>query len=139
MSALGRAAAEAGQALGAGPAGGRLETNLWTCPRVAEVIQKHFGVTYHASHVWKVLRSLGWTPQKPERRARERDEQAIAGWRNRDWPRLKKVAHRHHPLVFLDESGFMLQPLLRRTWAPQGETPLSHAWDRHDRLSVISA
>ena len=41
--------------------------------------------------------------------------------------------------MILDESGFMLQPLLRRTWAPQGETPISDAWDRHDRLSVLSA
>lgn len=41
--------------------------------------------------------------------------------------------------MILDESGFMLQPLLRRTWAPRGQTPLSYAWDRHDRLSVISA
>lgn len=77
-----------------GPLAAGYATNLWTCPRVAEVIQKQFGVTYHASHVWKVLRGLGWTPQKPERRARERDEQAIVGWRKRDWPRLEKVAHR---------------------------------------------
>jgi transposase len=42
------------------------------------------------------------------------------------------------PLVFLDESGFMLQPVRRRTWAPIGETPLQYAWDRHERLSVIS-
>jgi transposase len=41
--------------------------------------------------------------------------------------------------VIIDESGFMLQPLLRRTWAPRGQSPLSYAWDRHDRLSVISA
>ena len=41
------------------------------------------------------------------------------------------------PLVFLDESGFMLQPLRRRTWAPSGQTPIQDAWDRHDRLSVI--
>ena len=41
--------------------------------------------------------------------------------------------------MFLDESGFMLQPLLRRTWAPQGQTPISYSWDRHDRLSVLSA
>jgi transposase len=77
-----------------GPLAAGYETNLWTCPRVAEVIQKHFAVNYHVSHVWKVLRGLGWTPQKPERRARERDEQAIAAWRRRDWPRLKKVARR---------------------------------------------
>ena len=41
------------------------------------------------------------------------------------------------PIVFLDESGFMLQPVRRRTWAPSGHTPLQNAWDRHDRLSAI--
>jgi hypothetical protein len=41
--------------------------------------------------------------------------------------------------VFLDESGFMLQPLRRRTWAPRGQTPIQNAWDRHDRLSVLGA
>jgi transposase len=41
--------------------------------------------------------------------------------------------------VFVDESGFLLQPLNRRTWAPRGKTPIQHAWDRHDRLSVIAA
>ena len=75
-----------------GPLAAGYQTNLWTCPRVAEVIQRHFGVTYHVSHVWKVLRGLGWSPQKPERRARERDEQAVDRWRKQDWPRLKKVA-----------------------------------------------
>jgi transposase len=64
-------------------------TELWTLRRVAEVIAKHFGVTYHPGHVWYLLRGLGWTAQKPERRARERDEQAIARWREQDWPRLK--------------------------------------------------
>ena len=43
------------------------------------------------------------------------------------------------PIVFLDESGFMLQPLRRRTWAPSGQTPLQDAWDRHDRLSVVGS
>jgi transposase len=41
------------------------------------------------------------------------------------------------PIVFLDESGFMLQPVRRSTWAPSGKTPQQDAWDRHDRLSVI--
>ena len=50
---------------------------LWTLPRVAEVIHKHFGVRYHPAHVWKLLRRVGWSPQKPQRRARERDEAQI--------------------------------------------------------------
>ena len=50
----------------------------------------------------------------------------------------KKGAKRNlAPIVFLDESGFMLQPVRRRTWAPSGQTPLQYAWDRHDRLSAI--
>lgn len=66
------------------------ETELWTLARVAEVIAVNFGVEYHPGHVWYVLRSMGWSSQKPERRARERDEEAIARWRREEWPGLKK-------------------------------------------------
>ena len=65
-------------------------SDLWTCPRVAELIAERFGVDYHPSHVWKILRKLGWACQKPERRARERDEAAIEHWRKVEWPRIKK-------------------------------------------------
>jgi transposase len=65
-------------------------TDLWTLSRVAEVIAANFGVEYHPGHVWKILRAMGWSCQKPERRARERDEQAIQTWRQEDWPRIKK-------------------------------------------------
>ena len=74
----------------AGPCKAGYRTDLWTCPRVAEVIAKTFGVTYHPAHVWKVLRSLSGTPQKPEQRARERNEADIRWWRRQEWPRLKK-------------------------------------------------
>jgi transposase len=67
-------------------------TELWTLKRVAEVIRDRFGVQYDPSGVWHVLRNMGWSCQKPERRARERDEPAIAQWRNQDWPRIKKRA-----------------------------------------------
>lgn len=77
-----------------GPLAAGYETDLWTCPRVAELIRRHFGVTYHAAHVWKILHSLGWSAQKPQQRARERDEQAVERWRKRHWPRLKKVPRR---------------------------------------------
>jgi transposase len=65
-------------------------TDLWTLSRVTELIVLTFGVEYHPSAVWHILRAMGWSCQKPERRARERDEQAIAGWRQKDWPRIKK-------------------------------------------------
>jgi transposase len=75
-----------------GPLAAGFSTDLWTCRRVAQVIQRNFGVKYHFDHVWHILRSLGWSCQKPERRARERDEKAIQRWRQRDWPRIKKSA-----------------------------------------------
>lgn len=75
-----------------GPRKAGYATALWTCPRVAELIQQRFGVRYHPAHVWRLLRELLWSPQKPEHRARERDEKAIARWRTRTWPRLKKSA-----------------------------------------------
>ena len=65
-------------------------TDLWTCARVAELIHKQFDVDYHVDHVGRLLHALGWSCQKPEQRARERDETKIAEWRAHDWPRLKK-------------------------------------------------
>jgi transposase len=73
-----------------GPAHYGFSTELWTLARIAEVIESHFGVSYHPSQIWRILMSLGWTCQKPDCRARERDEQAIARWRRVDWPRIKK-------------------------------------------------
>lgn len=65
-------------------------TDLWTLKRVAQVIWERFGVKYHPGHVWRILRELGFTPQKPERRARERDEEAVRAWREEVWPILEK-------------------------------------------------
>lgn len=65
-------------------------TDLWTCPRVAQLIRQRFGVTYHVDHVGRLLRSLGWSPQKPQRRAVERDEAEIQRWVKQEWPRAKK-------------------------------------------------
>jgi transposase len=66
-------------------------TDLWTCARVTDVITERFGVDYHVNHVGRLLGALGFSPQKPERRARERDEDAIRTWVRSDWPRVKKT------------------------------------------------
>lgn len=65
-------------------------TDGWTLKRIAEVIERRFGVGYDPSGVWHVLHGMGWSCQKPEGRARERDEEAIVRWRQQDWPRIKK-------------------------------------------------
>jgi transposase len=76
-------------ALLAGAEAHGFETDLWTLPRVAEVIWRLTGVSYHPGHVWWLLRRRRWSPQRPARRASERDEDAIARWRAEDWPRIK--------------------------------------------------
>jgi transposase len=74
-------------------------TDLWTTRRVAQVIHKRWGVQYHPNHLWRLLSTLGWSCQKPEARARERDEEAIAYWKRYRWPHIKKG---------------------RKTWCPSG-------------------
>src|SRR2546426_7990378 len=66
-------------------------TDLWTLDRVGGVIESVTGVAYHRGHVWKVLRSLGWSRQRPARQATERDDEAIAAWVKTTWPRVKKT------------------------------------------------
>ncbi|MBI4371465.1 MAG: transposase [Elusimicrobia bacterium] len=65
-------------------------SEMWTARRVAEVTEKRFGVDYHPNHMWRFLRSLGWSCQKPIKRARERDEAAIEHWKRYEWPSIKK-------------------------------------------------
>ena len=84
----------------AGPRAAGFATDLWTCSRVAEVVRREFQVEYHPDHLGRILHDLGFTPQKPQRRASERDEEAIVRWREQDWPRLKKSATAaRHPLI----------------------------------------
>ena len=67
-------------------------TDLWTLPRIARLIETQFDIEFHPGHVWRVLRGLGWSVQRPTTRARERDEAGIARWVREEWPRLKKSA-----------------------------------------------
>ena len=64
--------------------------DVWTCERVAEVIRREFGVSYHPAHVSRLLKKLRLSLQKPERRADQRDEEAIEHWKDQKWPSLKK-------------------------------------------------
>jgi transposase len=70
------------------------ETPLWTCDRVGHLIEQEFGVRYHSGHVWKILRQLNWSPQRPVGRALERNEQAITRGRSKPGRQLKKSPKR---------------------------------------------
>jgi transposase len=121
-----------------GPEAYGFRGDVWTCARVARVIEEEFGVHYHKDHVGKLLKGLRWTPQVPIKRAIQRDEEAIERWRDEVWPELRRRARREHrTLVFEDESGFYLLPGVVRTYAPEGLTPVLREQQTRDHLSVM--
>jgi transposase len=79
------------QGLKRGPESLGYETGLWTAKRVANLIERECGVRYTLGHVWRILGELGWSCQRPAKRALERDEKAIRRWKRQRWPELKKT------------------------------------------------
>jgi transposase len=73
-----------------GPEAYGFRGQVWTRGRVAAVLRLAFGVSYHPVHVGRLLKAIRWSPQKPARRARQRDEAAIAHWREQTWPAIKR-------------------------------------------------
>jgi transposase len=67
-------------------------TEQWTQARVKKVIEQEFGVVYHQNYISRLLKEMGWSVQKPDPRAIERDEELILAWLKQDWPRIKKSA-----------------------------------------------
>lgn len=78
------------QTLLRGPLAVGYSTDLWTLQRIAEVIEKQFGIQYSLANCWKLMTALGWSCQKPAKRARERDEASIRRWKRSVWPHIKK-------------------------------------------------
>jgi transposase len=114
---------------------------LWTAKRVVEVIQWHWGITFNSHYLSAWLRQRDITPQKPQRVAADADPEVIHRWLEKDWPRIKHKARRHDAhLVLVDESGFLLAPLVRRTLAVKGETPTLAQRVRHrEKVSLAAA
>lgn len=112
--------------------------SVWTCGRIAKVIQEEFGIVYDRGHVSRLLKQLRWTPQTPIRRAAQRDEAAIAQWRRETWPRLLAEAKaERRTLVFVDETGFYLLPSVVKTYAPRAHTPILTVKLTRDHLSAM--
>jgi len=78
------------KALIEGPQTQGYDTELWTLSRIAKLVKKTTGASYHPGHVWKILQDLGWTAQRPETRARERNEKKIKTWMRTEFPRIQK-------------------------------------------------
>jgi transposase len=124
--------------LDCGPGAFGFRGDLWTCPRIAQIIEHVFGVRYHPDHVRRLLHRVRWTYQKPVLQADQRDDEAIAEWLARTWPAIAKRAQNEaRTIVFADESGFYMSPALEKTWSPAQRTPVLKAHVSHTHLSVI--
>lgn len=115
--------------------------DLWTSKRVAEVIRRHFNIKFSRSHAWVILTQyLGWSVQRPIQQLRERNDIEIELWKVKEFPQILKDANQRGAyLAFIDESGFLLAPNIRRTFAPRGQTPIIKVADPHGRISAIGA
>jgi transposase len=123
-----------------GPEAYGFRGQVWTCARIAKVIEWEFGVRYHKDHVGRILKGLGWTPLQPIKRAIQRDDEAIRRWLDVAWPGLRRRARRERrTLVFEDESGFYLLPGVVKPYSPEGLTPVLREKQTRDHLSVMGA
>ena len=114
------------------------EGDVWTAKRIAQMIRKEFGISYHHDYIGPLLRGLGWSFQKPVVRATQRDEEAIATGVKNAGPSSKNPKNEDYTIIFIDESGFYLLPGLVRTWAPVGQTPILRCKLTRDHYSAIS-
>lgn len=121
-----------------GPAAHGYDNDLWNLPRVGRLITETFQRKVSPSEVWRLLRRMRWSPQKPKRLARERDGEKIAEWKDQRWPQLKAKAQKERrTIVFVDESGLTQKPAAKSTWAPEGQTPVLELNFNWKKLSVI--
>jgi len=117
-----------------------LDYGLWSRRIVRELIQEKFGVELGLTAVGRLLARLEITPQKPLRRAYERDPAAVDLWVAETYPELKKRAKRlGAKIFFLDEAGFQSDPCLGRTYGLKGKTPVVKTSGQRQSLNVISA
>ena len=113
---------------------------LWTRRIVAELIDKKFDKVVGVTSVGRLLAELEITPQKPLRRAYERDPVAIAKWTQEDYPRLRvRAKRRGADIFFIDEAGVRSDAALQRTWGAKGETPTVETSGQRQRVNAISA
>lgn len=113
---------------------------LWTRKIVQALIREKFGQELGITTVGRLLAELEITPQKPLRRAYERDPAAIEKWLREDYPRLRARARRRGARIFfLDEAGIRSDPVLGRTWAPKGRTPEVPTSGQRQSINAISA
>jgi transposase len=113
---------------------------LWTLPIVAELITRLFGVVLHETTVSRMLRRMGLTPQRPTRRAFQRDEEECRRWAKEQFPAIvRQMKRRQSVLLFGDETGVHEDGPIDRTWGLRGQRPVVSVTGQRRRVNVISA
>ena len=126
--------------LGKDPRQYGFDFGLWSRRIIQALIQEKMGIALGITAVGRLLASLDITPQKPLRRAYERDPQAVEQWRKETYPKLKRRAKRLGAMIFfLDEAGFQSDPPLGRTYGLKGRTPVVTTSGQRQSINVISA
>ena len=126
--------------LGKDPRQYGFDFGLWSRRIVQQLIQEKMGIELCLTSVGKLLASLDITPQKPLRRAYERDPKAVTLWLEETYPALKKRAKKlGAKIFFLDEAGFQSDPPLARTYGLKGQTPVVKTSGQRQSINVISA
>jgi transposase len=124
-----------------GPEAHGWQNNLWTSLRVREVIKRHFNVDFCRSQVWHILKDyMQWTAKRPIQKQKKRDDEQVADWVANKLPVIRREAsERGATLVFVDETGFMMYPTIRKSFSPKGEPPINQVTNPHGRISTIGA
>ncbi len=116
------------------------ETDFWTCRRLIQITEKELNVKISQPTMWRILRSLGLTYQKPERRYFEIDEQKRMKWIKYTVPKIKRTAKKYRAILYFeDESNISLTAILGKTWSPKGQTPIQNVTGNRGGVSAMSA
>jgi transposase len=129
-------------ALKAGALAQGYSSDLWTLGRVGKLIEMLTGQRYCESGVWRLLKRLGFSSQRPAKRAMQRDETAVRQWKSKPLAGAqKKAAREGRIIIFIDESGISERPHRVSTWAPKGQTPVlqySFTWKQLSAVAGVS-
>jgi transposase len=113
---------------------------LWTRALVCELIERRFGIRVGEKTAGRYLRAWGFSPQKPARRAFERNPELVARWLDQRYPELERRAYRERALIlWADEMGLRSDHTAGRSWAPVGQTPIVQGTGQRFGANVISA
>lgn len=116
------------------------ETDFWTCRRLIQVVKQNLDIVISQPTMWRLLRDMGLTYQKPERRYFEASDAERKKWIRHQVPRIKAAVVKYRAILyFQDESNISLTAILARTWAPMGDTPIQRVTGNRGGVAAMSA